>query len=182
MHIKTLGWIGLALWSVGGSAAAAEPPALQPIASLDLARYVGTWYEVAKYPNRFQSDCVRNVQAQYVVLADGAVQVRNRCNTASGQPIEAVGSARQMGPADSPRLKVRFAPAWLSFLPSVWGDYWVVDLDPHYQLAVVSEPRREYLWVLSRTPHVDADVYRSVLGRLNEMGFEVPRLQLTPQD
>ncbi len=182
MSIKTLGWIAVALGCLGAHGAWAEAPALRPIASVDLARYMGTWYEVAKYPNRFQSACARNVQAYYQLLSDGTVQVRNRCTTASGQPIEAVGSARQVGPADSPRLKVRFAPAWLSFLPSVWGDYWVVDLDPQYQLAVVSEPQREYLWVLSRTPHVDADVYRALLDRLTALGFEQSRLQDTPQD
>jgi len=77
---------------------------------------------------------------------------------------------------------VRFAPAWLSFLPMVWGDYWVIDLDAQYQLAVVSEPQREYLWVLSRTPKVDVAAYQALLARLGQRGFDVKRIELSPQE
>lgn len=162
--------------------AQAQATALQPIASLDVARYMGTWHEIAKYPNSFQKKCVRNTRAEYQAQPDGTVQVRNRCVTADGQTTEAVGAARQVGPANSPRLKVRFAPAWLSFLPLVWGDYWVIDLDPQYQLVAVSEPEREYLWVLSRTPQADAAAYRALLDRLAQQGFDLKRLELSPQE
>jgi apolipoprotein D and lipocalin family protein len=78
-------------------------------------------------------------------------------------------------------LKVRFAPAWLSWLPQVWGDYWVIDLDDDYQLAAVSEPSREYLWVLSRTPRVDANTYNALLKRLSAQGFDLSKLERSPQ-
>ena len=94
--------------------------------------------------------------------------------------IEALGEARQLGAADSPRLKVRFAPAWLGWLPLVWGDYWVIDLDDAYQLVAVSEPGRDYLWVLSRTPQVDAAAYEALLGRLAAQGFDLKRLERSP--
>jgi apolipoprotein D and lipocalin family protein len=115
------------------------------------------------------------------LLADGAVQVLNRCEGKDGVPEQALGRARQIGDATSPKLEVRFAPAWLSWLPMVWGDYWVVDLDPNYQLAAVSEPRREYLWVLSRTPQVAPAAYAALLARLARQGFDVRRLEPTPQ-
>jgi apolipoprotein D and lipocalin family protein len=92
-----------------------------------------------------------------------------------------VGRARQDGPADSPKLEVRFAPAWLSWLPMVWGNYWVIDLDPAYQLVAVSEPSREYLWVLSRTPAVDAAAYQALLERLRAKGFDLTRLERAAQ-
>ena len=76
---------------------------------------------------------------------------------------------------------MRFAPAWLAWLPLVWGDYWVVDLDERYALAAVSEPKREYLWVLSRTPTVSPDAYDALLGRLKAQGFDLNRLVLTKQ-
>lgn len=157
-------------------------PPLQTIPTLDVARYQGTWYEIAKYPNSFQKKCVRNTRADYQPQPNGTLQVLNRCVTADGQTIEALGEARQVGPADSPKLEVRFAPAWLSFLPLVWGDYWVIDLDPQYQLVAVSEPKREYLWVLSRTPQVDATAYQALLKRLAQRGFDLERLQLSPQN
>jgi apolipoprotein D and lipocalin family protein len=76
---------------------------------------------------------------------------------------------------------VRFAPAWLSWLPMVWGNYWVIDLDPGYRLAAVSEPSREFLWILSRTPTVDAAAYQALQGRLQAKGFDLSKLERTVQ-
>lgn len=156
--------------------------ALQPISSLDVPRYMGTWYEIAKYPNWFQRKCVADTRADYRLMADGSVQVTNRCKTASGELIDAVGQARQLGPVNSPKLEVRFAPAWLSFLPFVWGDYWVIALDEAYQLVAVSEPKREYLWILARTPQVDPQKYQALLARLAKKGFDLSKLEVSKQD
>lgn len=155
------------------------PEPLQTIERLDVGRYLGTWYEIAKYPNRFQRQCVADTSALYRLRDDGQLDVINRCRTAGGETAEAVGRARQNGPADAPRLEVRFAPAWLAWLPMVWGNYWVIDLDPGYQLAAVSEPNREYLWILSRTPTVDAAAYEALLGRLRAKGFDGAKLERT---
>ena len=86
-----------------------------------------------------------------------------------------------MGGPQSAKLEVRFAPAWLSFLPFVWGDYWVVDLDEGYELVAVSEPKREYLWILSRTPEVDKARYEALLVRLAAMGLDVRKLDVSAQ-
>jgi len=176
----------MALACAGACAQSATPapPApgpLLPIAALDVPRYMGTWYEIAKYPNRFQKKCVADTRADYQLQADGTVKVSNRCRNEKGELDEAVGEARQIGVATSPRLQVRFAPAWLSLLPFVWGDYWVIDLDPAYQLVAVSEPRREYLWVLARTPHVSAEALDALLGRLKAQGFDLARLERSRQ-
>lgn len=159
---------------------AAEP--LDTIASLDAKRYMGTWYEIAKFPNVFQRKCSGNTSATYTLLDDGHVRVVNRCRTADGGEDVAEGIARQVSGATSPRLQVRFAPAILSFIPMVWGDYWIIDLDEHYQLAAVSEPRRKYLWILARTREVDAGAYQALLGRLSARGFDLSRLERTSQD
>ncbi len=155
--------------------AAAEP--LATIARLDVPRYMGTWYEITKYPNRFQKKCVSDTSADYSVQPDGTVKVINRCKMADGNWAEAIGQAVQSGAPDSPKLQVRFAPWWLSFLPMVWGDYWVVDLDADYRLAAVSEPSRKYLWVLSRTPTVEAAAYHDLLKRLEIKGFDLTNLE-----
>ena len=172
-----------ALFAQFGPAAAADasPAPGEPIAALDVPRYMGTWYEIARYPNWFQKKCVGDTRADYSLQPNGRVQVINRCREASGELSEAVGMARQIGAADSPKLEVRFAPAWLSFLPMVWGDYWVIDLDPDYRLVAVSEPSREYLWVLSRTPAVDAQAYEALLARLAARGFDPGKLERTTQ-
>ncbi|WP_296491505.1 lipocalin family protein [Rhodoferax sp.] len=171
---------GLAGLHAAAQTAPAPSQPLTPIATLDVPRYMGTWFEIAKYPNSFQKKCVANTQASYSLLGDGRLQVVNRCLLADGQTSEAVGAARQQGEASSPKLKVRFAPAWLSLIPMVWGDYWVIDLDPAYQLAAVAEPKREYLWILSRTPKVDSTTYLSLLERLTQKGFDISKLENSP--
>ncbi len=161
---------------------AKAPLALTTVAALDVPRYMGTWYEIAKFPNWFQRKCASSTRAEYRLMPAGTVQVINRCQTAGGETISAEGLARRIGPANSPKLEVRFAPAWLSFVPLVWGDYWVIDLDADYQLAAVSEPKRNYLWVLSRTPKVDPVAYKNLLERLRAKGFDLSPLEVTPQN
>ena len=161
------------------STLAQEP--LTTVASINVPRYMGTWYEIAKYPNWFQRKCVSNTSAQYSAQPDGTVRVQNRCTQEDGQVKEAIGQARQLGASGSPKLEVRFAPEWLSFLPFVWGDYWVIDLDTDYQLVAVSEPKREYLWVLSRTPTVSAKAYDELLVRLRAKSMDTSKLERTRQ-
>ena len=173
----------LLCFGIAGSAgvsAQTPTPALTTVASIDVPRYMGTWYEVAKFPNRFQKMCVRNTQATYSLQADGTVRVVNRCTMSDGTSKEAEGAARQIGPATSPKLQVRFAPAWLYFLPWVWGNYWVIDLDPNYQWVAVSEPEREFLWVLSRTPQMEPATYEALVARLAAVGFDTGKLEASP--
>lgn len=155
--------------------------AVKTIAALDVPRYLGTWYEISKFPNWFQKKCASNTKAVYSTKPDGNLRVLNSCKTAAGEISEVEGLARQIGSQDSPKLEVRFAPEWLSFLPLVWGDYWVIDLDPQYQLAAVSDPRREYLWVLSRTPQPDPKTYADLLQRLKQQQFDIQKLEITAQ-
>lgn len=155
---------------------------LGTISALDVPRYMGTWYEIAKLPNWFQRKCTGGTRAEYRLKNDGMVQVTNRCMAEDGKTIEAIGEARQIGPATSPKLEVRFAPEWLSFIPMVWGNYWVVDLDEKYQLVAVSEPKREYLWILARTPKIDPGDYNNLLARLLRKGFDLGKLEVTRQD
>jgi len=154
---------------------------LQTIVALDVPRYMGTWYEAAKFPNWFQRKCAGYTRAEYRLQEDGKVQVINRCKLQSGEISEAIGAARQIGGASSPKLEVRFAPAWLSFIPAVWGDYWVIDIDDSYQLVAVSEPSRRYLWVLSRSAQVNAKSYEDLLRRLAAKGFDIHKLEVTRQ-
>lgn len=155
---------------------------LEAVPSLDLQRYTGTWYEIARLPNRFQTDCAGNVTAEYTLLENGRLEVVNACLKKSGEREEAAGVAR-LADDDGPpsKLKVRFAPWWLSWLPFVWGDYWVIDLDPEYRHAVVGTPDRKYLWVLSREPQMDEATYEAILARAVERGFDVSRMKRTMQ-
>ena len=166
-------------WLATVAALPADPMPVTPIESLQLSRYEGRWFEIAKYPNVFQRKCVADTTADYARLPAGTVSVTNRCRVAEGSMIEAVGEARVVGIEGSPTLKVRFAPAWLGWMPLVWGDYWVIDLDAAYTLSAVSEPERDYLWILARTPQVPESALKPLLARLEAKGFDLSRLEWT---
>ena len=171
--------IGMKAWAASAPQAASGE--LRTIPAVDLPRYLGTWYEIAKFPNSFQRKCTGFTTATYSALPDGRLQVENRCRLEDGSTDLATAVARQVGGGTSPKLKVRFAPAIFSFIPLVWGDYWIIDLDPGYQLAAVSEPGRDYLWILSRTPTVDRAAYDALVARLAGQGLDVSKLVPTRQ-
>ncbi len=153
--------------------------ALQVVAPVDFKRYAGLWHEQARLPNRFQKQCTGAVTAEYTPLDDGTLGVRNRCILADGRVDESIGAARAVTVPDQPgagRLEVRFAPAWLSWLPAVWGDYWILRLDRDYQVALVGTPNREYLWVLSRAPLLDQAALAAELDYARSLGFDVDRM------
>jgi apolipoprotein D and lipocalin family protein len=173
----------LAAAALAATLAAATPaahaqPGLLTVPAVDLQRYAGLWHEAARLPNRFQSHCVADTTARYTPRDDGTVTVVNRCRTkAEGTPEwdEAEGLARPVD-ATNARLKVSFLPAALRWLPIGWGDYWVIELDPEYRWAVVGEPDRRYLWVLSRTESLPRETLDGILGRARERGFPVDRV------
>lgn len=150
------------------------PPAT--VAAVDLDRYLGRWYEIASFPHRFQRDCVATT-ADYRRREDGRIRVENRCLDGSfdGAVRSVEGVAWVPDPERNPaRLKVRF------FWPFS-GDYWIVALDPDYRWAVVGHPERDYLWILSRTPAMDPELYAALVDRARAEGFDVERLARTPQ-
>lgn len=157
------------------AAHAAAP--LPTVPALDLDRYAGVWHEIARYPNRFQESCAGDVTATYTRNADGTIGVVNACRKADGETMRAQGVARMVAPPAT--LAVRFAPAWLAWLPLVWGDYWVIDLASDYSYAVVGEPSREFLWILSRSPSLDESVMRRIRERLPAAGYDPAKLVST---
>lgn len=147
----------------------------QPVSTLDLGRYAGQWHEVAHLPMYFQRQCKDQITATYTVHADGTVGVRNVCRTKEGKHDESQGVAKPTGDLAG-ALKVRFAPGWLSWLPWVWADYWVVELDPDYQWAVVGSPSRKYMWVLSRSPSMSRDQFQELVAHAEQRGYPVDSL------
>lgn len=154
---------------------------VRTVGLVDLARYVGEWFEIARFPNRFQRTCAGDVRASYAKRPDGRIDVINRCRTAEGGVIEARGVARIVDPGTAAKLKVRFAPALLSFLPFVWGDYWILGLADDYSWAVVGTPDRACLWILARTSMLDAERFASAVAVARTNGFDIDRLVNTNQ-
>jgi apolipoprotein D and lipocalin family protein len=158
----------------------AGPAPLRVVPTVDINRYAGTWYEIGRLPNRFQKQCAGDVVAFYQPRADGRVTVTNRCRTTSGDTAVATGVARRVDGQPPSILEVRFAPAFLSFLPAVWGDYQIIALGDAYDDAVVGTPDRAFLWVLARTPRLEPGRYRQLLDEARRQGFDVAKVVETP--
>lgn len=146
----------------------------ETVSSVDLSRYVGTWYEIARLPNRFEKKCADSVTATYVQRPDGKISVTNRCRKSSGEFTTAKGKAKIVDRTTNAKLKVTF------FWP-FYGDYWILDLGSNYEYAVVGDPSRKYLWILSRTPQMDEELYQRLLQKSAKQGFKTELVMRTVQ-
>ncbi len=156
---------------------------LRLVETLDLERYAGRWYEVARLPNRFQRRCASDVSAFYTPLVDGRVQVDNRCRQSDGAWRESRGIARRApGETRPAALEVRFAPRWLSWLPQVWGDYRVMALGSDYEYSMVGTENRRYLWILSRKIPLPRATLDPLFERAREEGFDPASIEMTRHD
>lgn len=162
--------------SLAACAAPIADPPMATVPAVDLARYAGTWHEIARYPNAFQDGSRRceGVTASYALRPDGRVAVTNRCRDAA-RGTEAVATATAYAVPGSGNARLR-----VSFFWPFYGDYWVIGLDPGYRWAVVGEPRRAYLWVLSRGPEMAPDDLAAALAAARAQGYDTGRLQRTP--
>jgi apolipoprotein D and lipocalin family protein len=147
--------------------------AVEVVPRVDLARYMGKWYEIAHLPARFQRDCAKNTTASYALRPDGKVTVLNECRTADGRVKSAKGVAR-IASRNRPNTKLK-----VRFFGPFEGDYWIIDLDPEYQWAVVGDPDCKYLWILSRQPWLDSAIYQRLVERAKNQGYDPSRLILT---
>jgi apolipoprotein D and lipocalin family protein len=143
---------------------------LQVVPFVDLKRYAGEWYEIARLPNTFQKDCVGS-RATYTLRDDGKVTVLNQCHdkSLSGRLRQAKGKAWVVDKKTNAKLKVSF------FWPFS-GDYWIIELGKDYEYAVIGHPDRKYLWILSRTKTMGEELYQAILARLREAGYDTSKL------
>ncbi len=159
----------IATMVLAGMAAVDRKGELAVVGAVDLSRYAGRWYEIARLPNRFEKKCADSVTATYTLGSDGKVDVVNRCRKANGEYTTATGKAKIVDKKTNAKLKVTF------FWP-FYGDYWILDLGPNYEYAVVGAPNRDYLWILSRTPQLDEQLYQRLLREMATRGFATDRM------
>jgi apolipoprotein D and lipocalin family protein len=173
ISVGTIALLCAFLFLLCACASAGLPPAaLQVVPKVDLGRYAGRWYEIASFPQIFQRGCTDS-RADYRLRGDGTVEVLNSC-LRDGRVDTAKGKAWVVDAATGAKLKVSF------FWP-FRGDYWIIELGGDYEYAVVSAPSMKYLWILSRTPQMDEQRYQAIVVRLKDRGFDVAKLNRTPQ-
>ena len=148
---------------------------LQTVAQVDLKSYAGKWYEIASFPQRFQKGCTCTT-AEYTPTDKGYIIVENRCNkdSVNGRQSYIKGEAFVEKNSGNTKLNVQF------FWPFT-GKYWIIDLADDYNYAVVSNPNKKNLWILSRTPKMNENTYQQITNRLKEKGFDLSKLQKTKQ-
>jgi apolipoprotein D and lipocalin family protein len=147
---------------------------------VDLKKYIGLWYEIAKIPNTFQKMCTGNTTARYTLRDDGRIGVQNRCMKKDGSFAEANGIAKVVGTISNAKLKVSFVR--LLGISLFWGDYWIIGLDENYQYAIVGEPSRKYGWILSRTPEFLPEQWEAANQILKAQGYDPEIFVKTVQD
>lgn len=150
---------------------------------VDLNKYAGQWYEIARMPMYFQRDCASDVTATYNLNKDEAgkltsVDVINQCRKQDGSMMKAEGLAKPANDSGS-ELKVTFIPSWLRWLPVGKADYWILQLDDNYQSALVGTPDNKYLWVLSRKPTLSEAVFEDYKKIAKMQGYDIAKLQVT---
>ncbi|OTG85265.1 hypothetical protein B9T31_12355 [Acinetobacter sp. ANC 4558] len=152
----------------------------EAVSKIDIQKYVGKWYEIAHIPMYFQRKCVANTTAQYSINPNNTLSVLNSCRTSSNEVIAAKGIAYPQNTGNS-KLKVSFLPKGLRWVPFTKGDYWILRIDPDYKVALIGGPTNEYLWILSRTPTIDEAIYKSYLETAEQYGYDISKLNKTPQ-
>jgi apolipoprotein D and lipocalin family protein len=149
-------------------------PELETIPGLDVARYMGTWYEIAAIPSSFEKGC-HNVMATYTLQPDGKIRVVNSCrkHRLDGPVKQVVGKAWMPDPDEPGKLKVSF------FLPWLAADYWILELGRKYEYAVIGSPNRKFFWILNRTPKMDEKLLQSLMQRIEDWHFNARLLRRT---
>lgn len=159
----------------------AKDEPLPTIEKVELDRYLGTWYEVARKPLYFQNKCDRDVTATYTLNENGNIVVDNRCIKKDGGQTQSLGEAFVQNPPQNTKLKVSFLPDFIRWIPVARGDYWVLKLDENYQTVLVGEPKRKYMWILSRNPQLDKNVVNEYLQYAQSVGYDLSDVIHTKQ-
>jgi apolipoprotein D and lipocalin family protein len=152
-----------------------DNPPLPTVAQVDLSRYAGRWYEIARLPNFFQKDGAR-ATADYTVQDDGSVKVRNTELRADGGQKAVEGRATAVEGSGNARLQVRFDGLAGLAPVAAEGNYWIIGLEPDYSVALVGTPDRKFLWLLARTPKLPASARDRHLARARELGFPTEKI------
>src|SRR5579871_4084205 len=167
--------LALAIFGIKALAFGADEP-LETTRHVDLTRYLGKWFEIARLPLVWENKCASDVTATYTSLSDGKIGVLNSCRKSDGKITQSKGTAKLASRNDSSNAKLKVTFFW-----PFSGDYWILDLDPNYRWALVGNPSRKNLWILSRTPSLDRETIDMLLAKGASLGFDTTKIIMTKQ-
>lgn len=150
------------------------------VSYVNLKKYIGLWYEIAKIPNRFQKKCSANTTAMYSFNENGTIKVVNSCTQQDGEINSAEGLARVVDKNTNSRLEVSFVSIFGLHL--FWGDYWIIGLSDDYSYAVIGTPDRKYGWILARTKNLEEDKLKEAYDILTKNGYNPKDFIMTLQE
>lgn len=142
---------------------------------VDLQKFMGLWHEVARLPHSFERSCIQ-ITSEYTLKKDGKINITNRCIKENGHKRSAHGEVKIVDKTNNAKMEVEFAPDWLKWSGIGKEDYWIIDIDPQYKWAVISEPNRDFLWILSRMPVLDSKIYDNIINKLENWDFDLSHL------
>lgn len=153
-------------------------PPVTTVPRVDVDRYLGTWFEICRLPMKWEDETARDITATYSLNENGSIRVDNRCIDAEGKPTQAIGEGVPVDDSNA-RLTVSFLPEFLRWIPFTRGDYWVLKLDDDYQVSLVGDPARKFLWLLARDPQLSEPVKHEYLSYARAIGYDLSAL-ITP--
>jgi apolipoprotein D and lipocalin family protein len=178
-NLISLAGILIIFLSACGSSQNKDLPQLVTVKQVDLKKYVGKWFEIAKIPNSFQDQCAYGTTAEYKIDGDGDIIVINSCYEKDGNPDVAEGLAKVVDRKTNAKLEVSFV-SFLGIRP-FWGDYWIIGLDENYEWAVIGTPGRKYGWILSRTPSLPDETMQQIFGILKSQNYNPEDFEMSKQ-
>jgi len=175
-RLKIISIVILLFFSANATAQVNQQPPIT-VLKVDLQKYSGLWYEIAKIPNWFHDQCAYGTTAEYKINEDGEIEVINKCYDEDGEPDVAEGIAQVVDKKTNAKLEVSFV-SFLGIRP-FWGDYWIIGLDENYNWAVIGTPNRKYGWILSRTPALPEETMKTIFDILKKNGYNPDDFEMT---
>ena len=172
----TIAAFSLAAALLAGAPFAAAQSPLPTVEKVDFVRYAGTWFEIARLPNKLQAECAGDVSTTFAPRGMRIYDLVTRCRRTDGSEATDAGIARVQDVNTNAKMEWRFLPLALAWWPFAWTDYWIVDLAPDYSYAMAAMPTREAMWILSRRTDLDAATYARLVAKARALGFETDKL------
>ncbi|MDQ8935718.1 lipocalin family protein [Acinetobacter rudis] len=146
---------------------------LSAVEKVEIDKFLGVWYEILSKPSSTEKRCSRDITSTYTLNEYGHLLAERQCLDQDAKPLTLVGEAYPVNAPRYSKFKLSFMPEAIRWLPLAQNDYWILKLDDQYQMALIGEPNRQALWLLSRQPHPNQALIQQYLNYAKNLGYKV---------